>query len=277
MRRAALFLFLFAACKASTGDVADSTNPTPHAWLATPADAMAPRDERLATLDRWNDAMRAHDVGALTAIYDERIVFYGVPMSRVAATSRLDHLFRTTADYGQSVADVTLEETDASDALRVSFTKHATVQGKTSTVSAYIVLRRVGADYRIVEESDTTTDAAMTRWTESRYPDECRRAIGAALDELWATRVGPSASQSDTWFECPTRGHQCVGRRWVPPEREDRRFPILMIALDVDLTTGSLHEQDGWASTGGDLTMAPGVHARIVDACRGAKVYGHGP
>ena len=277
MRRAALLLLLSAACKATTVDVADSTTPTPSTLLAAPADATAPRDERLATLDRWNDAIRAHDVGALTAIYDERIFFYGVPMSRVAATSRLDHLFRTTADYGQSVVDVTTEETDASDALRVSFTKRATVQGKTSTVSGYIVLRRVGADYRIVEESDTTTDAAMTKWTESRYPDECRRAIGAALDELWATRVGPSALQSDAWFECPTKGHQCVGRHWVPPEREDRCFTVLMITLDVDLTTGSLREQGGWASTGEDVTMVPGVHARIVDACRGAKVYGHGP
>jgi len=276
MRRAALLLLL-SACKASTGDVADSTTPTPSTLLAPPPDAATRPDERLATLDRWNDAMRAHDVGALTAIYDERIFFYGVPMSRVAATSRLDHLFRVMADYVQSAAEVTIEETDASDASRVSFTKRATVKGKTSTVSAYIVLRRVGADYRIVEESDTTTDAVMTQWSESRYPDECRRAIGAALDELWATRIGPSALQNDAWFECPTKGHQCVGRHWVPPEREDRRFTIPMITLDVDLSTGSLHEQDGWASTGEDLTMAPGVHARIVDACRGAKVYGHGP
>ncbi len=221
--------------------------------------------------------MRAHDLAALSALYDDRVFLYGLPMSRVAAMSRLDHVLRTTADYTQTIAHATVEEADGGDVIRITFTKNATAQGKTSTVSAYLVLRRTGGGYRIVEESDTTTDAAMTSRTEKRYPDECRRAIGAALDELWATRVGPSALQSDGWYECPTKGHQCVGRHWVPPSRERWGKPVPMIVLDVDLATGALRERDAWASSEGDLTMAAEVQRRITESCRAAKVYGHDP
>lgn len=49
-----------------------------------------------------------------------------------------------------------------------------------------------------------------------------------------------------------------------------------MLTLEVDLATGAVTESGGWASNGFaaplTLTMASEVHARIVEACRGASV-----
>lgn len=112
-------------------------------------------------LDRWNDAMRAHDVGALDALYDERVLFYGLSMPRSAVVERVAGVFRATPDFIQTVGNATVLPGDASDLVRIAFTKDTTAHGARSSFAAYVVLRRVGASYRIVEESDATTDAAL--------------------------------------------------------------------------------------------------------------------
>lgn len=156
MRRLALLLFV-AACKTSGPT---STDPATSAWVA-PSSHPAPSDERLALLDRWNDAMRAHDVGALDALYDERVLFYGLSLPRSAVVERVAGVFRATPDFIQTVGNATVEVGDASDLVRIAFTKDTTAHGTRSSFAAYVVLRRVGTSYRIVEESDATTDAAL--------------------------------------------------------------------------------------------------------------------
>ena len=268
MRRV-LPLLLVAACRTSSPE---TTPPVPSAWVTATADA-APIDERLEVLDRWNDAMRVHDIAALTALYDERVAFYGLPLTRVATMDRLAGLFRTTPDYGQTVAHATVETSDASDLVRISFTKNTNAHGELGAYSAYIVIRRVGAKYRIVEESDAATDATMGAWNRDRYPDACRRAIGAVLDELWASRIGPTSFQADGWYTLDGV-HQSVARYQMPAQPGG--FAHRMLTLEVDLATGAMNETGGWASNGFaaplPLTMAPEVHARIVEACRGASV-----
>lgn len=47
-------------------------------------------------------------------------------------------------------------------------------------------------------------------------------------------------------------------------------FAHRVIGLEVDLGTGALTETSGHLVEATPLTMAPEVHARIVEACRGA-------
>ena len=269
MRPLLLTLLALAACKSPVPTPSDVDSS---AWIAPRVDA-APVDARLALLEAWNAALVAHDTGTLGRLYAERVAFYGVTLPGAGCVDRVSHLFATNPDFTQSVIVASpaeaIEVSDASADARITFTKRVTTHGKTTDYPAYLVVRAIAGAFRIVEESDAVTDANLAARAPS-YGDDCHTAIGAALDEIWAARVGGFGLQSDGWTECG--GRQCVTRYAMPAVPGG--FAHRLVSFSVDFETGALTSTGGWLvePEGERIPVAPEVEERIRKACRGGRI-----
>ena len=215
----------------------------------------------------------AHDTGTLGRLYAERVAFYGVTLPGAGCVDRVSYLFATNPDFTQSVIVASpaeaIEVSDASADARITFTKRVTTHGKTTDYPAYLVVRAIAGAFRIVEESAAVTDANLAARAPS-YGDDCHTAIGAALDEIWAARVGGFGLQSDGWTECG--GRQCVTRYAMPAVPGG--FAHRLVSFSVDFETGALTSTGGWLvePEGERIPVAPEVEARIRKACRGGRI-----
>lgn len=124
------------------------TTPSEHGVIHVRRPACAPVDGA-AVVERWNAAHNAHDAAALSTLYAPQVSFYGATLTNAECVARKRAAFAATADYGQSIRDVTTSVKDGHTTIR--FIKTSSSGGKQTDYKALIVL---DGESRIIEERD---------------------------------------------------------------------------------------------------------------------------
>jgi len=217
-----------ASIDAATAQDASSAESTVDAEVEAPPPAHV-----TAVVTKWNDAHVAHDVGALRAVYADRVFFYGVMLDGAAAAERKRAAFAAARDYTQTLADVHVRE--RGDRWVAKFTKRSTASGKTRDQASvlYIASDRVTAEM----------DAFDTEWCYANpqlvVPPF---TIGEARAEAHALRAhtfkgaplhakGPDYIPFVQELTCPDPTECPSGEtRTGPPSENERTPPCFFIA-----------------------------------------------
>jgi hypothetical protein len=161
--KVALAVFLSASCKRAPDAQVSIVEPAPSALTSSSAapgsisptfvvkvgDYTADR----ALVERWNEALNAHDIAALTPLYDAKnVVYYGAKVDRAGVTKRLSTALAHDPAYRQTAAITSVETYDDDEHVTVYFTKR---NGDKSYEAYLVVARRT---LTIDEESDRTTN-----------------------------------------------------------------------------------------------------------------------
>ena len=111
-----------------------------------------------SVLEKWNAAHRARDRAAFEAVYAPSVAFYGTTLSRDECVKRKMAALAKTPDFEQVLHGIEVSAIEPNEKLE-RFLKTTTEKGVSRDYAAYVVL---DPDMKIREESDETTDAAVS-------------------------------------------------------------------------------------------------------------------
>ena len=212
-------LVVLAACDRSTSGSSSVARASVAPSSPSSSAAPAPRveDGRLAVVRAWNDAHVAHDANALSALYADRVRFYGATLVRAECVSRVAGALKKHPDENQKIKDLFV------DGNTVHFTKTIVARRKAADYHAYLELEPRGAGWAITAESDTLTDQNLAPCT--------------SLD--WSTDEGNSIALATL------TGHLGCGlvAPGFPDDPDTGSFCVLELDKPICLPKGSLTEE----------------------------------
>jgi hypothetical protein len=245
MRPALALLLVLAACHSSP-----KASPAPDA--APPAPSAAPsaapkEDERLGVVRAWNDALSKHDLDLLGKIYGAHVKLYGKDLTREACVAQKREAFAKTPSYRQTLEKIQLA--DEGDHARARFVKISQSLGKARAYDAYLVLAKEDGAWRVVEESDKTTDTNLSR--------SCEDAVMAAA---LATKRAKAFLDAPVPPEARDAGFLSRGGMLMPFDTGDKRYTVALhdnfedrivnqVFIEVDPKTGDVYVDDAKVAT----------------------------
>ncbi len=117
-----------------------------------------------ATLvQEWNVANNKQDIGTLTFLYDSEVLFYGSKLKKQDCIAGKLSIFKKYPILDQQIAGQIKSEPQENGDVKCSFDKAVTINGATKTYASYLVFHQVNNAWKIVVESDLTTDANVEK------------------------------------------------------------------------------------------------------------------
>lgn len=211
----------------------------PFTGAAAPKERPQHPAERL--LLAWNAALDRRDPAPLAALYGSHVLFYGQHRSGAEVLEAKRTALAKAADYRQRVEDVRIATTPKGFVVR--FEKHSG-SGAGSAVNARLVLESAPDGLRIVEESDSVTDAHLAR----RGHLSCSEAVTAAVmghpvvraDIERVAREMPEAHPVGLTYDADERNVDAAFG-YMLPERFDPRWWIKVSNGKQDGRQGRAH------------------------------------
>jgi hypothetical protein len=126
----------------------------------------------------WSSALDRHDVAALAPLYAARVQYYGRTLTRDAVLDAKRAALAAAGDFHQSVVGRVDASPESVGRVALTFTKRSGSGGKTSDVSAKLVLGKEAENFAIVEETDSVTES------RKQGGASCEEAASAAVEAL---------------------------------------------------------------------------------------------
>lgn len=152
-------------------------------------------DAIFALAEAWNGAHRHDHVGRFDGLYGEKVVFYGVQLSRRLAVDKKRALLAASPGFQQRIGGLRVIEKGGR--AHASFVKRVTMGGQESNYPSYLEFAREDGRWVIVTEGDDVTDQHLTRHTGTSVGDydgdgakETARLIVPETDEEGMDCVG---------------------------------------------------------------------------------------
>lgn len=112
---------------------------------------------------KWSDAHNTKDVGVLSDLYDQFVMYYGTLMERNECIESKLSFFKKKPDFKQTiVSDVTTENISDYE-VKCSFTKNVTTNGKSTDYPSYLHFKKCGDNWKISVEGDLVTDKNLAK------------------------------------------------------------------------------------------------------------------
>lgn len=109
-------------------------------------------------VQQWSAALNRGSATEVSALYTERLVYYGSAMSKENAKVLLTNfLMNNTGFYQQISSEITIERIN-DNMVVCNFQKTATLNGKSTDYPSYLKLAKESGSWKIVEEGDKITD-----------------------------------------------------------------------------------------------------------------------
>lgn len=123
--------------------------------------AIERQNKLIEVVQQWNLAHNTVDMGILKSLYASEVQLYGEEMSNARAVSiKQQQLTGTYRGYQQTVSDFSIQDLwDIHP--RVDFLKTVTVNGKTNSYDAYLILEESSINWFIKVESDLSTEKKL--------------------------------------------------------------------------------------------------------------------
>ena len=119
-----------------------------------------------ALVKEWNKANSAKDYEALSAMFDNNVLFYGTQLNKDACVENKQMAFKKSPDFYQQIyGDVDVEKISDTE-VKCSFVKRVTVSGQTNDYPSYLNFHKVGDEWKISAESDLITDENLAKRAE---------------------------------------------------------------------------------------------------------------
>ena len=121
-----------------------------------------------ALVGKWCDAHNTKDVGVLSNLYDQNVMFYGSPMDKNECIENKLAFFKKKSNFKQEATGEISIENIGSGEVKCSFNKRVTIDGKTTDYPSYLHFRKVGEEWKISVESDLVTDENLAKRAERK-------------------------------------------------------------------------------------------------------------
>lgn len=113
----------------------------------------------------WNNCLVKQDTENLQNLYSNQVSIYGRSISKKQAIENKEDFFKKYPDFNQSITGDLSIISISDKKYKVSFPKRSSFNGKTSDVHAYLIFEKIGASWKIVNESDDLTDKNISKVT----------------------------------------------------------------------------------------------------------------
>ncbi len=143
----------------------------------------------------WNSANNSHSTYKLGELYDNYFVYYGKTKSKEYAIKDKRRAFRKYPEFHQDIKRINISK-EGYEQYRITFDKYvkARYTSATKIYPSYLVVKKSGERWSIIEEGDKVTDANLERG--SRSMDSLQsRSLGLTpsyqnmgCGELWYAR-----------------------------------------------------------------------------------------
>lgn len=169
----------------------------------------------------WAKALNTEDRELSLSVYAPTVKFYWETYTaQKAADTRLD-LTAKKPGYRLTVDGDILVEEMADGRRKAYFTKSSNYKGKQNSYEAYLIFAlQPDGDWRIVEESDLTTDKNLRKRAERRAANVPKDAISGDFDGdgdfdfLWVTANMDSDGYATTPFRLRCNNPELGGLEW---------------------------------------------------------------
>jgi len=148
----------------------------------------APLNEFELLVERWNRATSDGNEQLLSELYAKHVGLYGRTLSRERAVARKIEAWRKSPGFSQKIAKLSWTERVNLDR-EASFEKTSGAAGHVRTVRAYLLIRRDGDAWRIVDEGDVQSRRAVNAPDsgppagQPRFRCECRAEFSDDPDQ----------------------------------------------------------------------------------------------
>lgn len=114
-------------------------------------------------VNEWNEAHNSKDVAVLANLYNQTVEYYGKEKGKNDCIDSKLSEFKKHKDYYQQIdGEIKCEKITESE-YQCSFLKRVTFNHKTKNYPSYLVIKKSENDWKIIEESDRTTDRNIDR------------------------------------------------------------------------------------------------------------------
>lgn len=108
--------------------------------------------------NKWNESIVKQDYQALSNLYAEQVSTYGLSISKEQAVTNKKTFFKSHPDFNQSIiGDIQILKI-RDNSYKLSFPKRTNYGGTTSDINGYLIFEKIADTFKIVNESDETTD-----------------------------------------------------------------------------------------------------------------------
>lgn len=116
---------------------------------------------------KWNDCIVQKDLKILAELYSEQVSIYGVSISKTQGIENKEKFLNKYPDFNQSITGKIVVNKIKDNQYKVIFPKRTNYNKKTIDVESYLIFEKISNSWKIVNESDNTTDKNITNKIES--------------------------------------------------------------------------------------------------------------
>lgn len=113
--------------------------------------------------NKWNESIVKQDYQTLSNLYAEQVSTYGISISKEQAVTNKKDFFKAHPDFNQSITGEILISRIKDNSYKLSFPKRTNFDGTTSDINSYLIFEKIADTYKIVNESDETTDKNISK------------------------------------------------------------------------------------------------------------------
>ena len=159
---ASLLFALTIAISCASPKPSDSNEDT------TSTEVQTEETDFVALVKEWNKANSSKDYEALSKLFDNNVLFYGMQLNKNACIENKQMAFKKSPDFYQQIyGDVDVEKISDTE-VKCSFVKRVTIDGQTNDYPSYLNFRKVGDEWKISVESDLITDENLAKRAEKK-------------------------------------------------------------------------------------------------------------
>ena len=136
----------------------DISNNAPKVSTDANAKPVGNQSEISKVATEWNRAHNEVNKDLFSSLYADQVSYYGKDMTGNKAASEKNQLLSNSyKGYVQEISDISVKNT-SDGKTQIDFTKKSIFKGKTDSFKAYLVVENVNGVWKIIKESDETTD-----------------------------------------------------------------------------------------------------------------------
>lgn len=118
-------------------------------------------------VNSWFVANANQDIGMLSELYDDNLVYYGKILSKNECLSDKINFFKQNPDFTQRLVSGIQTTIIDEGQIKCSFTKRVNFGGKTNDYPSYLIFVERNNDWRIKTEGDLITDSNLEKKKQS--------------------------------------------------------------------------------------------------------------
>ncbi len=135
-------------------------------------------------VDLWTEALNQKDLTTLSGLYADEVIFYAKKLPRVSCLGIKSKRLHSAKFFHQEIPKQPLVKVYDSGIIRASFVKVVTSGGQRKSYDAYLLLKWIDGELRIVGESDLIADG------EAKYVPDVGKELKVSLLSESKLRVG---------------------------------------------------------------------------------------